>query len=293
MMKLEHEMKFDVIKASHMGMCFGVKAAIKNTKKLASSHPVTVLGELAHNASVKSQLEKLRVKHGSLTDNKALTRNVIITAHGTSDMMRNKWKSLRHQVFDTTCPLVHKAHDTLRNLVTSGYTPLVIGKSTHIEVQGLMGDFPTARAIMTEEDINKLNVPDHGSIKLGVISQTTQQLDHCERIILALRKKFKHAEVRFIDTVCRPTKERQAALLELCSKVTLVIVVGGKNSNNTAQLAQKCRQLGCTSYHIQSPRDIRPEWFQQIDKVGLTAGTSTPEAQIDLIKQRLLEISKS
>ena len=294
MMKLEQEIKFDIIEAAHMGMCFGVKAAIKNTHQLATAHDVTVLGELAHNTHVKKQLELNGVRHGSLTDPKAPTKDVIITAHGTSDTMRNKWKHLGHRVTDTTCPLVHKTHAAMKQLVASGYTPLVIGKSSHVEVRGLMGDFPTARAILNLEDLENLDIPTCPSkIKLGVVSQTTQQISHCEKIITAMRKKYPHTEIRFIDTVCKPTKERQSALIELCSKVKLIIVVVGKNSNNTAQLANKCKQLGCTSYHIQSPRDIRPEWFSGLDRIGLTAGTSTPDAQIESVKQKLLELSKS
>jgi len=293
-MKLKHEVKFDVIEASHMGMCFGVKAAIKNTQKLAHIRQVTVLGELAHNAEVKEQLEVRGVKHANLNGSIAPTNDVIITAHGASDTMRNKWKNLGYRVTDTTCPLVHKTHSALKHLVESGYTPLVIGKSNHVEVQGLMGDFPAAKAILTVEDVEKLEIQcTHSEFKLGVVSQTTQQIDHCEKIIAALKKKYPQTNIRFIDTVCRPTKERQLALLELCTKVKLIIVVGGKNSNNTAQLAKKCRQLGCLSYHIQSPRDIRREWFTNVDKVGLTAGTSTPDTQIKRIKQKLLEISRS
>lgn len=300
MMRLENEVKFDVIEAKHMGMCFGVKAAIETAQQLASKRNITILGELAHNASVRQSLEQRGARHASLADHSAPTKDVIITAHGASDTMRNKWKDLGYRVTDTTCPLVHKTHEALRQLVTSGYTPLVIGKAGHVEVNGLMGDFPTAQAVLTIEDVNKLNfegeLAPHSRrtrLRIGVVSQTTQQINHCERMIIAIREKFPHAEVKFVDTVCRPTKQRQTALQELCSKAKLIIVVGGANSNNTAQLAKKCEQLGCVSYHVQSPQDLRPEWFTGRKRVGLTAGTSTPDEQITLVKKKLLEISRS
>lgn len=289
MMKICNEVKFDLVMASHFGMCFGVKAAIATAQKLASKSPVTILGELAHNATVKKSLERKGAKHGELKGSEASTKHVIITAHGASDKDRKRWAELGHRVTDTTCPLVHKAHAALRNLVAEGYAPVVIGKPDHVEVRGLMGDFPEAQAILNVEDVGSLKIHQN---KIGVISQTTQQIDHVENVLAALRRKFVGAEVRFIDTVCRPTKERQVALLELCSKVQMVIVVGGANSNNTKQLAEKCRILGCNAYHVQSPDDVYEEWFSGFDKVGLTAGTSTPDEDVERVKQRLIEISQ-
>jgi 4-hydroxy-3-methylbut-2-enyl diphosphate reductase len=266
-----------------------VKAAIATAQKLAARSPVTILGELAHNTTVRKNLEYEGAQHGKLEFSGADTKHVIITAHGASDRERKRWAELGHRVTDTTCPLVHKAHAALRNLVATGYTPIVIGKPGHVEVRGLVGDFKNAQVLQTIEDIRGLNIV---SNKIGVISQTTQQIDDVEALVANLRQRFTGAEVKFIDTVCRPTKERQMALLELCSEVTVVVVVGGMNSNNTAQLAEKCRTLGCTSYHVQNSDDILDEWFTGVTKVGLTAGTSTPDEDVACVKKKLLEISK-
>jgi len=287
-MKNKNEGKFEVIEADHYGMCFGVKAAIAKAQKVAERSPVTVLGELAHNATVKQSLHNRGAIHGDLTDNTASTKHVIITAHGAADKDRKRWSERGHRVLDTTCPLVHKAHDALRNLVADGYTPIVIGKTGHVEVKGLTGDFPGTHVVLTLEDVAALELD---TDKVGIISQTTQQLTHVVGIVKAIENRFPKVEVRFIDTVCRPTKDRQVALLKLCVKVELVIVVGGSNSNNTAQLAEKCRRLGCVAYHVQSPSDLQKEWFSGISKVGLTAGTSTPDSDILRVKNRLLELS--
>ncbi|MFT5905947.1 MAG: 4-hydroxy-3-methylbut-2-enyl diphosphate reductase [Cryomorphaceae bacterium] len=287
-MKVCNEMKFDVVVASHYGMCFGVKAAIATAQKLAARSPVTVLGELAHNATVKQNLEREGAQHSKLEGSGADTKHVIITAHGASDKERKRWADLGHRVTDTTCPLVHKAHAALRNLVAAGYTPIVIGKPGHVEVRGLAGDFPDAQVVLNVEDVRGLNIV---SNKIGVISQTTQQIDDVDTVLAALRLRFSGAEVKFIDTVCRPTKERQVALLELCAKVKVVVVVGGMNSNNTAQLAEKCRKLGCVAYHVQTPNEVLAEWFKGVDKVGLTAGTSTPDEDVACVKKKLFEIS--
>jgi 4-hydroxy-3-methylbut-2-enyl diphosphate reductase len=287
-MKVCKEIKFKVVVASHYGMCFGVKAAIKTAKKFATKSPVTVLGELAHNATVRRNLENDGVQHGKLEWNGAATKDVIITAHGASDKERKRWADLGHRVTDTTCPLVHRAHAALRNLVAAGYTPVVIGKPGHVEVRGLIGDFPHAQVVLNIDDVHGLNII---SDKIGVISQTTQQIENVNELLAALRKKFFSAEVKFIDTVCRPTKERQLALVELCSMVKVVVVVGGMNSNNTAQLAEKCRKLGCIAHHVEVPEDIKTEWFIGVDEVGLTAGTSTPDEDVDRVKMKLHEIS--
>ena len=288
-MKLCNEVKFDIVVASHYGMCFGVKAAIKTARELANRTPVTILGELAHNATVKQNLERVGAFHGELEGNSAGTKDVIITAHGASDRERMRWADLGHRVTDTTCPLVHKAHAALRNLVANGYAPVVIGKSGHVEVRGLVGDFPNAQVILNPEDVQGLEILGE---KIGVISQTTQQIDHVDLVLATLTDKFSKAEVKFIDTVCRPTKDRQLALLDLCARVKVVVVVGGANSNNTSQLVEKCRNLGCIGYHVQKPDDVLEEWFYGVDKVGLTAGTSTPDEDVYRVKKKLIELSR-
>jgi len=258
MMKIINETKFDIIEASHYGMCFGVKAAIATANKLASSFPVTILGELAHNNTVKKNLENKGAHHSTIDSESASTKNVIITAHGTSNKNRKRWAALGHNVIDTTCPLVHRAHNALRSLVASGYTPLVIGKPGHVEVLGLIGDFPEAQVIQNIKDVMDLNIIGN---KIGVISQTTQQINHVNDLLVSIKQHFPNAELN--------------------------------NSNNTAQLAKKCRTLGCLAYHIQKPDDLKNEWFYGVNKVGLTAGTSTPDEDVNSVRVKLIEIAKN
>ena len=269
---------FEIITARHYGMCFGVKAAIKTAQSLAEKKPVTILGELAHNPTVQQSLTERGALHSKLENPTAETEEVIITAHGAADKDRARWRE-KYRVTDTTCPLVHRAHDALRGLVEQGFQPIVIGKAGHVEVNGLVGDFPETHIILTEHDARLLPYAE----RYGVIAQTTQQIDHVENIVSEIKRRHPSAEVRFIDTVCRPTKDRQQAMLDLCQEVELVIVVGGKNSNNTQQLARKAIALGCLAHHIQTPKDIKKAWFRGISKVGVTAGTSTPDSDVDEI----------
>lgn len=274
--------------AQHHGMCFGVRDALRATHNAARSAPVTILGQLVHNPVVDAHLRTLGVQMGQLTDEpQASTEHVVITAHGASDRQRQAWSGAGYQVTDTTCPLVHKAHEALRTLVRQGYFPVVIGQAGHVEVRGLTGDFPESCVILTEADVAAL--PYHA--KIGIISQTTQPVAHALALVEAVKRLHPAAEVRFVDTVCHPTKQRQTALQELCAICDTVIVIGGRNSNNTRQLAETARRLGSIAHQVESAEDLRTEWFHKAQEVGVTAGTSTLDETVRGVMDRLQVIA--
>ena len=137
--------------AQHHGMCFGVRDALRATHDVAMREPVTILGQLVHNPVVEAHLKTLGVRAGQLeAQDSATTQRVVITAHGAADTQREAWKSAGHTVTDTTCPLVRKAHQALAILVQEGYHPIVIGQRQHVEVRGLIGDFPEASVVLDE-----------------------------------------------------------------------------------------------------------------------------------------------
>jgi 4-hydroxy-3-methylbut-2-en-1-yl diphosphate reductase len=281
-------MKIEI--ARHHGMCFGVRDALRKTHDLAQSRPVTVLGELVHNPVVREHLETLGVKQGDLADpGGAATGSVVITAHGTSDASRREWRERGHDVFDTTCPLVRKAHRSLECLVLAGYFPVVIGQRDHVEVRGLVGDFPEAVVALEETDFAA--IPGDAP-RIGVISQTTQLLDRVHALVAALRARFPNAEIRQVDTVCQPTKDRQQALVELCGRNDVVVVVGGRNSNNTAQLVETAKRLGCRAWQVERADEVQGSWFRRGDRVGVTAGTSTLDETVHAVVERLQLIAR-
>ncbi len=276
--------------AQHHGMCFGVRDALRKTHDLAQDGPVTVLGELVHNPLVREHLGTLGVREGSLDDpHGASTASVVITAHGASDRQREAWRERGHEVFDTTCPLVRKAHRSLECLVLAGYFPVVIGQRDHVEVRGLVGDFPGAVVVMAPEDIAAIPP---GTGKLGVVSQTTQPVARVEALLEAIGRRFPGAEIRHVDTVCQPTKDRQNALRTLCAGNDVIVVVGGSNSNNTAQLAETAESLGCRVHRVERPGDLKAAWFRRRDRVGVTAGTSTLDETVQAVVQRLRAIAR-
>lgn len=284
-------MRMNIHLAHHFGMCFGVRDALRKTQAVASGGPVTVLGQLVHNPVVSGQLAMLGVREGRLEEvGRSLTREVVITAHGAAERHREAWRRAGHVVTDTTCPLVRKAHAALARLVQGGYFPVVIGKKDHVEVRGLTGDFPGAVVIETLEDMTAL--PEDGR-PLGVVAQTTQPLERVERLVAAMRERRPGLEVRFIDTVCQPTKDRQQALDDLCRECEVVVVVGGRNSNNTRELVARAGALGARSYHVEFPEDMDPRWFDGVDHVGVTAGTSTLDETVEAVVNRLRLIAAS
>lgn len=277
-----------IILAEHYGLCFGVRDALRHADQLASEGPLTILGELVHNPLVLAPLAARGVHQGQLDHfESARSARVLITAHGAADERRQAWKAAGFEVADTTCPLVRRAHARLAALVAAGYFPVVVGRVDHVEVRGLTGDFPGAAVIADE--MEAATVPHHA--RYGVISQTTQPADHVHRVVDALRAARPDAEVRYCDTVCQPTKDRQNALQKLIAAAQLIIVVGGHGSNNTRQLVLAARSAGRRAYQIERPDELDPRWLEGAATVGLTAGTSTLPATVEAVHARLLEIA--
>jgi 4-hydroxy-3-methylbut-2-enyl diphosphate reductase len=263
-------------------MCFGVRDAIELAQGRAAAGPVTILGDLVHNDTVLADLRG----RGVLIRQDASdipTREVLITAHGASNRRIEGLRQLGLTVTEATCPLVHRAHQALQKLVAAGFHPLVIGQAGHVEVRGLTEDHPGCDVVLTENEVDQL--PERP--RYGVVSQTTQPVARVRELVTHLRLRFPGSEVRWIDTVCQPTKDRQTAAEELASRCDVVLVIGGIHSNNTRRLVDTC-QSRCSRVHwLQTPDDLDPAWIRESDTVGITAGTSTPDSVIEAIETAL------
>jgi 4-hydroxy-3-methylbut-2-enyl diphosphate reductase len=276
-----------IILAQHFGLCFGVRDAIAQAKALAQKGALTILGELVHNPIVRTELRAQGIDEGSLDDENATSDRVMITAHGASDMQREKWRTAGFEVADATCPLVRHAHEQLKQLVAAGYFPVVIGKAGHVEVRGLTEDFPEAVVIDSVADVLKLPP----RLRYGVISQTTQPIAYVRALVETLQTHHPEAEVLFVDTVCKPTKDRQNSLQTLLAQADTIVVVGGRHSNNTRQLVETCRTAGRQTIHVERAEEIRVSDFSNAITVGVTAGTSTLLETVFSVVRRLEEIS--
>lgn len=274
--------------AKHYGMCFGVRDALRLTHDLAQTEEVTVLGQLVHNPVVDQHLQTLGVQRSDLNEpGSAPTQRVVITAHGAADSARKAWREAGHEVADTTCPLVRKAHRALECLVLGGYFPVVIGERNHVEVRGLIADFPEAIVISNEDEIDLIP----NKAKIGLVSQTTQPIRRVQQLHTVIEARFADSEVKFVDTVCQPTKNRQTALEDLCAENDTIVVVGGNNSNNTRQLMLRAKSLGCEAHQVEGADDLDDRWFRRSKNVGVTAGTSTLDETVRDVFARLKQIA--
>lgn len=268
-----------IIRAEHLGMCFGVRDAIALAMKETDRTPLTILGDLVHNETVVSSLRErgINIKH-HVAD--VATPAVMITAHGTSERVLNQVKQRGLKVLEATCPLVHVAHQSVAELVTAGYHPIIVGKRDHVEVRGLTDDLKEFDVILSEADVLQLAERP----RFGIAAQTTQPIDKVQHLVGLIRQRFPQSEVRFIDTVCRPTKQRQTAAVELARQCDVVVVVGGAHSNNTHELVATCRRHCSQVHHVQDTRGLQEVWFDGAGTVGITAGTSTPDSVIDEVE---------
>jgi 4-hydroxy-3-methylbut-2-enyl diphosphate reductase len=263
-------------------MCFGVRDAIELAVRRSDTAPLTVLGDLVHNEAV---LASLRAR-GIATANdpaRAATLTVMVTAHGTSERALTRTRALGLEVVDATCPLVTVAHRAVQALVRDGYHPVIVGQRGHVEVRGLTEDLAAFDVVLDEADVVALAPRP----RLGVAAQTTQPLEKVRHLVACIRRRFPEADVRFIDTVCRPTKQRQTAAIDLARQADVVIVVGGATSNNTRQLVETCARYCARVHHVQTDADLCGAWFDGVETVGLTAGTSTPDDLVDRVEARI------
>jgi 4-hydroxy-3-methylbut-2-enyl diphosphate reductase len=274
-----------IIRAEHLGMCFGVKDAIALALETAERKPLTVLGDLVHNEAVLAELRAKGVRFERQSANVG-TQTVMVTAHGASERALNEARRRGLNVLEATCPLVHVAHRSLKKLVEEDFHPVVIGKRDHVEVRGMTEDLGEFDVVLCEEDVEKLQERP----RFGIISQTTQPIEKVRRLVQLIRRRFPKSEVRFIDTVCQPTKQRQSAAVEMAQKCDVVVVIGGTHSNNTHELVKTCSQFCPRVHHVQMADDLRAEWFFADDTIGVTAGTSTPDFVIDAIERLLRQI---
>jgi 4-hydroxy-3-methylbut-2-enyl diphosphate reductase len=277
-----------ILRAEHLGMCFGVRDAIALAVTQAKEQPLTILGELVHNATVVADLQARGIRLARQPGEVA-TPSVMITAHGASEVAKAGAAALGLRVLEATCPLVHVAHRALADLVRAGFHPVVIGKRGHVEVRGLTEDYPECDVVLSEDDVAQLAERS----RFGVVAQTTQPIERVRHLVALIRRRFPRSEVRLVDTVCQPTKQRQHAAVELAQRCDVVVVVGGADSNNTRELAATCAQQGAQVHHVQTAADLCAEWFHTAAVVGLTAGTSTPDVLIDGVEQWLRRLAQA
>lgn len=276
-----------IITAAASGMCFGVRDALDHLASIEHPHSVAIYGELVHNDQVLYQLQTRgfqQIAESDRTEIPAADR-IVITAHGISDAERQRLIAAGKTLIDTTCPLVTRAHRAAQEFARSGCFVVIIGKSNHVEVEGITGDLKHFAVVPTAAAVGV-----YPATRIGVICQTTFPGDEAVAIRHQIAVCNPSAEISWADTICQPTKDRQQALSELLDLVQLVVVVGGRHSHNTLRLVNTCRQRGLTAIHVEDADELDPASFVGIQSVGLTAGTSTLPQTLQQVHDRLTTI---
>jgi 4-hydroxy-3-methylbut-2-en-1-yl diphosphate reductase len=277
----------NVIRSEEMGMCFGVRDALKIAQAIRDPALVTIHGELVHNPEVTRRLAEAGFRQAPEGDRDpvAPTPLVLITAHGVSDAERRRLEAAGKGLIDATCPLVRRVHEAAKGLEAEGRHVLLIGQPGHVEVRGVADDLEQCDVIGDVDGVRS-----YASRRLGIVCQTTMPPDVVDAVCDRIRTRNPRADIRLVDTVCLPTRLRQRAMLELVRRVEAVVVVGGRHSNNTRRLVQLCRQHQTPALHVESAAELEPGWFAGITTVGLTAGTSTLDETINEVHRALGQI---
>jgi 4-hydroxy-3-methylbut-2-en-1-yl diphosphate reductase len=271
-----------IVRARHLGMCFGVRDAITFASEAAASQPLTILGELVHNEGVMRDLRARGARCCSDID-EVETPNVMITAHGASERRVAAALGRGLSVLDATCPLVRRAQQAVTALVRDGFHPVIVGKRDHAEVRGLIEDLDAFDVVLDDDDVMRL-APRR---RFGIAAQTTQPIARVHHLATRIRVRFPQSEVRLANTVCAPTRYRQQAAVALARECDVVVVIGGAHSNNTRELVETCRSHCARVFHVQTGDDLRAEWFRGAGVAGITAGTSTPDTVVDEVEARM------
>jgi 4-hydroxy-3-methylbut-2-enyl diphosphate reductase len=276
-----YDRAMEVVKIRPRGYCHGVVEAVRALREAADEHqgePVAMLGYLVHNEHVTREFAERGVRLIDAPSRlEALEEvnegTVVLTAHGVSPEVKQRALAKGLNVVDATCSDVVRTHDLVQRLTADGYTVIYIGKLGHPEPEGVLGEAPEKiHLVQSLEDVDRLELSEE---KLAVTTQTTLSVWDTQSIIDRLRRRFPHIEVH--NEICNATQERQQAAVEAAKDCDVVIVVGSWRSSNSQRLVQVVHELaGRPAYLVDTASDLKPEWFVGCDRVGVTAGASTP-----------------
>jgi 4-hydroxy-3-methylbut-2-enyl diphosphate reductase len=267
-----------VLLASPRGYCAGVERAV-DTVELALEHygaPIYVRKQIVHNAHVVRELEARGAIFVDSEQEAPEGATIVFSAHGVAPAVHANAAARRLKTIDATCPLVTKVHVQAKRYAAEGYTVILIGHAGHEEVEGTMGEAPESTILIESvEDAEALDVP--ADAKLAYITQTTLSVDETGDVIKVLRRRFPSIYAPKREDICYATSNRQWAVKEMLGEIELLLVIGSRNSSNSNRLVEVARANGVASHLIDDETDIREEWLDGVETVGVTSGASAPE----------------
>jgi len=276
--------KLLVTVAKDAGFCFGVRDAIEKAKETAAKHgKVYMLGNIVHNERVVSDLEKRNIRViKSLYD--ATDAPVLFRAHGTIPELWQKAADQGVGIIDATCPLVYEIHHEIKKLHAENRRIFIVGDHGHDEVVAIQAQVPDATIISTPDEALAI-----GRVKqAGIVSQSTQMMENVQEIINILMMQV--FDLKFVNTICFPTRRNQDQIKELAAVNDVMIVVGSYTSANTKRLVFVAKTLNPRTYQVEDADDVDIEWFKEAKSVGVSAGASSPDDLIQEVVQRIKSI---
>jgi 4-hydroxy-3-methylbut-2-enyl diphosphate reductase len=271
-----------VLLAAPRGYCAGVDRAVQTVERALDHYgaPVYVRKEIVHNKHVVEELSKRGAIFVEQEAEVPEGEMVVFSAHGVAPAVHENAAARRLRTIDATCPLVTKVHVEARRFAADGYTIVMIGHEGHEEVEGTTGEAPDSIILVqTAAEVEDLEVPDPE--RVAFITQTTLSVDETTEIIAALRARFPAIVSPKSDDICYATTNRQIAVKQLARECDLVLVIGSTNSSNSNRLVEVAREHGAASHLIDFHHQVREEWLEGVDTVGITSGASAPEELVE------------
>ena len=276
-----------VIIAKDAGYCFGVRDAVNLAYDTAEKfNDVYMLGDIVHNENVVNDLNKAGAKVVDSISEVPKDKKILFRAHGTVPDLWEKADKKNREVIDATCPLVHKIHKEVKELEAEGRKIVVIGDHGHDEVVAIAAQVDNAVVISTKKEAQALRK----HRKIGVVSQSTQMIENVHEIINVLISRI--YDVRFINTICFPTKRNHEQIKELAVDCDVIIIIGSFTSANSKRLTKMSKTINSRTYQVTCSKEVEEKWFENCLKVGISAGASTPDYLIDDVATRIENIKK-
>jgi 4-hydroxy-3-methylbut-2-enyl diphosphate reductase len=284
----------EIILAKPRGFCAGVTRAIETVEKAIEKFgtPVYVRHEIVHNKFVVESLRKKGAIFVNEVEQIPVGAITIFSAHGVSDKVEEDALNRGLEVIDATCPLVSKVHREAKKYEEDDYEIILIGHRGHPEVEGTRGRVKKPVILVTNED-DARNIEIQNPQKIAYVSQTTLSVDDTKKIVEILENRFPTLQKGLATKdICYATQNRQDAVRDLCKIVDILLVIGAQNSSNSNRLRDLGEESGLNSYLINGAEDIEEKWFENVEKIGLTAGASAPEVLVQEVILKIKEISQ-
>ena len=272
--------------AKDAGYCFGVRDAVNLAYDSAKTHgEVYMLGTIVHNERVIEDLSNAGAKVVDSIDDVPKDKPLLFRAHGTSPELWDKASEKNLNLIDATCPLVTEIHHEIKKLDQEGRKTIIIGDHGHDEVMGIAAQVKNPIIISNIEEAQKI-----GRLrKAGVVSQSTQMIENVQEIINVLMEKV--YDLRFVNTICYPTRKNHTQVKELANISDMMIIIGSFTSANSKRLTELSKIRNKNSYQVVDENDIKKEWFKDVETIGVSAGASTPDNIIEKVIEKIHSVS--